>query len=409
MSKKIFVDFYGFLEIAENASMEEIRKAYKKKMILYHPDNQIGKSEEEQKIAKINCERASEALETLSDPKKRKVFDLERNRRKQSTTSNKKTSTQTSSSSYSSAEKHTQYSEEEDIAFDGTFEEYVEFMKRKKREEEKETSNSTNNSNKSKNSTSQQQSRFDEYMFRFFTNFTDTYTTGQRNYKFYRQKTSKAQKTTFKKEYANSEKNTNKKQSAFTHENVKNKNTQRKEETPNFSEIIQLEKRVQELNKELQELGYKSSELAAKSNSLYNQIQNVNQYTDISEKVAGNLTYKEAKEYIAKHNQRTKKFITKLFISKEDWNTFFAMQRKIEQIEEEARKEITQELHEKFAEISQNLAQITERAKNKNRDYLLAKEEYQNHPLHFKYECYKMDFTKKYQTTEEQMGQKKAI
>lgn len=378
MSKKIFVDFYDFLEIGENASMEEIRKAYKKKMILYHPDNQIGKSEEEQKRAEINCKRASEALETLSDPKKRKVFDLERNRRKQSTTSNKKTSTQTSSSSYSSAAKHTQYSEEENIAFDGTFEE------------------------------NEEASRFNDFLFHFFKdftdmNFTDKNTDKKKNYKFYRQNTTKTQETTFKKKYTESNDN------ASTHENEKNKNTQNKEETPNFSEIIQLEKRVNELNKELQGLSNEETRLTMEFNSLYNQIQNVNQYTDISKKVTGNTTYKEAKEYIANHNQRTQKFITKLLISKEDWNTFFAMQRKVERIEAEARKEIEQELHEKFTNVSKKLTQIKENSERKRREYLSAKKDYEAHPLHFKYECYKMDFTKKYQMNEEQTEHKKTI
>lgn len=67
MSKK---DFYEVLGIARNASPEEIKKAYRKKAIQYHPDKNPDDKEAEE-----NFKTCAEAYEVLSDPNKKAKYD----------------------------------------------------------------------------------------------------------------------------------------------------------------------------------------------------------------------------------------------------------------------------------------------------------------------------------------------
>ena len=67
MSKK---DFYEILGISKSASPEEIKKAYRKKAIEFHPDKNPGNKEAEE-----NFKTAAEAYEVLSDPNKKAKFD----------------------------------------------------------------------------------------------------------------------------------------------------------------------------------------------------------------------------------------------------------------------------------------------------------------------------------------------
>ena len=61
-------DFYEILGINKNATSDEIRKAYKKLAIKWHPDkNPNNKEEAEAKFKEI-----SEAYSVLSDPQKKK-------------------------------------------------------------------------------------------------------------------------------------------------------------------------------------------------------------------------------------------------------------------------------------------------------------------------------------------------
>lgn len=63
-------DYYQVLEISKEASEEEIKKAYRKKALKYHPDRNPGDSGAASKFKEV-----SEAYEVLSDTKKRQIYD----------------------------------------------------------------------------------------------------------------------------------------------------------------------------------------------------------------------------------------------------------------------------------------------------------------------------------------------
>lgn len=63
-------DYYELLELTRTATPEEIKKAYRKKALQYHPDKNPGDAEAEKKFKEI-----SEAYEVLSDEKKRQMYD----------------------------------------------------------------------------------------------------------------------------------------------------------------------------------------------------------------------------------------------------------------------------------------------------------------------------------------------
>lgn len=63
-------DFYEILGITRNATEAEIKKAYRKKAIEFHPDKNPGDA-----IAEENFKKAAEAYEILSDPSKKAKYD----------------------------------------------------------------------------------------------------------------------------------------------------------------------------------------------------------------------------------------------------------------------------------------------------------------------------------------------
>lgn len=63
-------DYYDILGISKNASAAEIKKAYRKKAIEYHPDKNPGDAKAEEMFKK-----AAEAYEVLSDPDKKARYD----------------------------------------------------------------------------------------------------------------------------------------------------------------------------------------------------------------------------------------------------------------------------------------------------------------------------------------------
>ena len=63
-------DYYEVLEVTKTATVEEIKKAYRKKAIQYHPDKNPGDKEAEEKF-----KEAAEAYDVLSNPDKRSRYD----------------------------------------------------------------------------------------------------------------------------------------------------------------------------------------------------------------------------------------------------------------------------------------------------------------------------------------------
>ena len=63
-------DYYEILEVTKTATVEEIKKAYRKKAIQYHPDKNPGDKEAEEKF-----KEAAEAYDVLSNPEKRSRYD----------------------------------------------------------------------------------------------------------------------------------------------------------------------------------------------------------------------------------------------------------------------------------------------------------------------------------------------
>lgn len=63
-------DYYEILGLSQNASETEIKKAYRKMALKYHPDKNPGDKEAESKF-----KEAAEAYEVLSNPEKRQRYD----------------------------------------------------------------------------------------------------------------------------------------------------------------------------------------------------------------------------------------------------------------------------------------------------------------------------------------------
>jgi molecular chaperone DnaJ len=63
-------DYYEILGVAKNANEEEIKKAYRKLAMEYHPDRNAGNAEAEEKF-----KEAAEAYEVLHDPEKKQRYD----------------------------------------------------------------------------------------------------------------------------------------------------------------------------------------------------------------------------------------------------------------------------------------------------------------------------------------------
>ena len=63
-------DYYEVLGVAKNANADEIKKAYRKAAIKYHPDKNPGDKEAEEKF-----KEAAEAYDVLSNPEKRARYD----------------------------------------------------------------------------------------------------------------------------------------------------------------------------------------------------------------------------------------------------------------------------------------------------------------------------------------------
>ena len=63
-------DYYTILGVDKKASVDEIKKAYRKLALKYHPDRNQGNKSAEEQFKKI-----SEAYAVLGDAEKRKQYD----------------------------------------------------------------------------------------------------------------------------------------------------------------------------------------------------------------------------------------------------------------------------------------------------------------------------------------------
>lgn len=63
-------DYYQILGVSKNAGQDEIKKAYRKAALQYHPDKNPGNAEAEKKFKEV-----SEAYEVLGDEQKRQTYD----------------------------------------------------------------------------------------------------------------------------------------------------------------------------------------------------------------------------------------------------------------------------------------------------------------------------------------------
>lgn len=67
----MFVDYYAILEIDETASLEDIKSAFRKQAIMWHPDRNLGRD------TTIQMQLINEAYLILKDTEARSRFDFE--------------------------------------------------------------------------------------------------------------------------------------------------------------------------------------------------------------------------------------------------------------------------------------------------------------------------------------------
>lgn len=67
------VDYYNILKVNRNAGEDDLKKAYKRLAMIWHPDKNPASKRPE---AENKFKQISEAYDVLSDPQKRQIYDL---------------------------------------------------------------------------------------------------------------------------------------------------------------------------------------------------------------------------------------------------------------------------------------------------------------------------------------------
>jgi curved DNA-binding protein CbpA len=70
-------DYYKILGVSKNAKEDEIKKQYKKKSKIFHPDRNPGDKKE---WAQKKFSELTDAYQTLKDPQKRELYDRGKDR-----------------------------------------------------------------------------------------------------------------------------------------------------------------------------------------------------------------------------------------------------------------------------------------------------------------------------------------
>ncbi len=68
-------DYYAVLGVDKTAPLEEIKRAYSKAVMKYHPDRMLKKSAEEKAEAQVKFQGIEDAYKVLSDTNKRNTYD----------------------------------------------------------------------------------------------------------------------------------------------------------------------------------------------------------------------------------------------------------------------------------------------------------------------------------------------
>ncbi|KAI3726910.1 hypothetical protein L1987_66717 [Smallanthus sonchifolius] len=67
------IDYYNILKVNRNASDDDLKKAYRRLAMIWHPDKNLNANKTE---AEAKFKQISEAYDVLSDPQKRQIYDL---------------------------------------------------------------------------------------------------------------------------------------------------------------------------------------------------------------------------------------------------------------------------------------------------------------------------------------------
>lgn len=68
-------DYYKILGVDRNATEDDIKKAYRKRALIHHPDRHANATDDEKKEQEKKFKEVGEAYGILSDPKKKARYD----------------------------------------------------------------------------------------------------------------------------------------------------------------------------------------------------------------------------------------------------------------------------------------------------------------------------------------------